>query len=271
MASNPQSQTYFILPVWTLFWREVVRFFRQRNRVVGALGTPIVFWLLFGFGFKDSFRAPVGEKGMDYIEYFFPGTLVIILLFASIFTTISIIEDRKEGFLQGVMVAPVRLSALVLGKLLGGTMVGLIQALVFLLLAPTVGIKFSVQTMLLTTAVMFMVGFGLTGLGFMLAWRMDSTAGFHAVMNLLLMPMWLLSGASFPAAGAHPGMAMVMSLNPLTYGLAAVRRTIYAGNPEATADLPSMSVSLVVAFLFSAAMFAGTYHMAGKREKGSPI
>ena len=87
----------FVLPAWSLARREVVRFFRQRNRVIGALGTPIVFWLLFGFGLKDSFRPPSAPEGMNYLEYFFPGTLILILLFTSIFATISIIEDRREG------------------------------------------------------------------------------------------------------------------------------------------------------------------------------
>lgn len=269
--SSPVKADLFLLPVQTLWWREMVRFFRQTNRVVGALGTPIVFWLLFGFGFKNSFSVPSGGERMDYLEYFYPGTLVIILLFASIFSTITIIEDRREGFLQGVMVAPVRLSALALGKVLGGTTVGLVQAIVFLLLAPTVGISLTFKSFLATTGVMFLVGFGLSGLGFLIAWRMDSTAGFHAIMNLLLMPMWLLSGASFPASGAHSVMAWIMAVNPLTYGMAAVRTTLYGGEHGAVQGLPSLGVSMLVIVVFAAVMFWSTCLIAGKREKGTPL
>src|SRR5205085_9228694 len=123
--------------------REVVRFLRQRSRIVGALGTPVVFWLLLGFGVGNSFT-PGGQKiAMRYQEYFFPGTVVLILLFTAIFSTISIIEDRKEGFLQAVLVAPVPRSAFVLGKLLGGTSLAFGQAVLFMLLSPLVGISVS--------------------------------------------------------------------------------------------------------------------------------
>lgn len=92
----------------TLCWREIVRFFRQRNRVIGALGQPILFWLLFGTGLSRSFRmSPGAENGQSFLQYYLPGTLVLILLFTAIFATISIIEDRREGFLQSVLVAPV--------------------------------------------------------------------------------------------------------------------------------------------------------------------
>jgi ABC-2 type transport system permease protein len=109
----------FLLAMTSLWRREMVRFLRQRSRVVGALGSPLIFWLLIGSGVGSSFR--LSGSDMGYMEYFFPGTVVLILLFTSIFSTISIIEDRKEGFLQAVLVAPVPRSAFVLGKLLGGT------------------------------------------------------------------------------------------------------------------------------------------------------
>ena len=107
--------------------RELVRFFRQRNRVFGALGQPIIFWLLFGAGLQRE------QPTLDY-AHFFPGTLVMILLFTAIFATISIIEDRREGFLQGVLVAPVPRWSMVLGKVLGGAAIAMLQGLVFLLL-----------------------------------------------------------------------------------------------------------------------------------------
>ena len=129
----------FLLSVVTLWRREVVRFVRQRNRIVGALGTPLVFWLLIGSGLGSSFRSSGAPGGENYLEYSFPGTLALILLFTSIFSTISIIEDRQAGFLQSVVVAPVRRSAITLGKVLGASTLALLQALLFLALAPTVG------------------------------------------------------------------------------------------------------------------------------------
>jgi ABC-2 type transport system permease protein len=216
--------------------RELLRFFRQRSRVIGALATPLVFWLLIGSGF-------------NYLSYLFPGVLVQIVLFASIFSTISLIQDRNDGFLQGVLVAPVSRAALVLGKVLGGMGIALIQGLAFLCLAPTVGIKPGLVDLLGSAAALALVSFALTSLGVALAWRFTSVQGFHGVMNLLLMPMWLLSGAIFKPEGAAPWIRGVMAFNPLTYGVSLVRGTL-------TGEWTSLSLSIGVTAFFGIAMFA---------------
>src|SRR4051812_17860174 len=135
----PETAPGAILPALSLCHRELVRFIRQRHRIVGALATPLVFWILIGAGMNRSFRADVPGGG-NYLQYFFPGTILMILLFTAIFSTISVIEDRREGFLQGVLVAPVGREAIVLGKVLGGAGVAVGQGVGFLLLGPTVGI-----------------------------------------------------------------------------------------------------------------------------------
>ena len=103
-----------ILPVFTLWHRELTRFFRQPSRIAGAVATPLLFWLLMGSGLSGSFRLPGGPAGLNYFGFFFPGTIVLVLLFAAIFSNISVIEDRHEGFLQGVLVAPVSRTSLVM-------------------------------------------------------------------------------------------------------------------------------------------------------------
>ncbi len=113
-----------LLPAFTLWWREIVRFYRQKSRVVGVLASPLVFWMVMGSGFGNSFRSAAGPSQQHYMDYFYPGTLIMIVLFTSIFAMMSLIEDRKEGFLLSVMVAPVPRSAIVLGKVLGGTTLG---------------------------------------------------------------------------------------------------------------------------------------------------
>src|SRR5213594_5129031 len=132
-----------------LLWREVIRFLRERNRVFGALLQPIMFWALFGSGLRASFHPPVAGGSVAYDEYFFPGVVVMILLFTAIFSTVSVIEDRREGFLQSVLVAPVSRMAIVLGKTLGGTILATGQGVIFLLLAPTIGIRFTLPSGLL--------------------------------------------------------------------------------------------------------------------------
>src|SRR5436190_444611 len=165
------------LPAVSLAKRELVRFLRQRHRVIGAFATPIVFWLLIGGGMGRSFHAE-GSSGAGYMEYFFPGTILMILLFTAIFSTISIIEDRREGFLQSVLVAPIPRMAIVMGKVLGGTALAFGQGLIFLLLAPTVGIHLTLLSFLQSALLMLIVSFALTALGFCIAWRMSSTQGF---------------------------------------------------------------------------------------------
>jgi hypothetical protein len=129
-----------LLPAFTLWWREIVRFYRQKSRVVGVLASPLVFWVVIGSGFGTSFPLRRGQGQQHYMDYFYPGALIMIVLFTSIFTMMSVIEDRKEGFLLSVMVAPVPRSAIVLGKVLGGTTLSAIQGMIFLIFAPFAGV-----------------------------------------------------------------------------------------------------------------------------------
>lgn len=213
------------LAAFTLWQRELQRFFRQPSRVAGAVGTPLVFWLFMGSGLAGSFRMP-GAVGVSYLQFFFPGTLALVLLFAAIFSTISVIEDRHEGFLQGVLVAPVSRGAIVAGKVLGGATLAWLQAVVFLLLAPLAGIPLGLSSLLGAAGVLALLSVSLTAIGFGFAWKVDSVQGFHAVMNVVLLPMWLLSGSFFPLAGAPRWLGLLMRLNPLTYGIAALRETL---------------------------------------------
>jgi len=249
----------FFVSASVLWRRELIRFVRQRSRIVGALGSPLIFWLLLGSGVGRSFNSAAQARSMGYLEYFFPGTVMLILLFTSIFSTISIIEDRKEGFLQAVLVAPIPRSAFVFGKLLGGTSLAVMQGVIFMLLAPLVGIPFTAIPA--TLAMLTLVAFSLTALGYILAWNMDSTQGFHAIMNLFLIPMWLLSGSVFPASGAPPWLRSVILINPLTYGLAAVRWFIYGSTVASTMNLPSLPLSVAVSAGFGGALFVAAIVM----------
>ncbi len=240
----------WLLPIVSLWRRDVVRFLRQRSRIVGALGTPIVFWLLIGSGMRHSFKMTGTAVQTDYLEYAFPGTVVLIVLFTAIFSTISLIEDRREGFMQGVLVAPVGRSVIVLGKVLGSTTLAVGQSVLFLLLAPTIGISMTWGSVGAVLSVLVIISLGLSALGFLIAWPMDSTQGFHAVMNLFLVPMWLLSGAFFPASGASGWVGLLMTINPLTYGVAAMRHAMYWGDGLAISGIPSPEVSIAVTIGF---------------------
>ncbi len=254
MSGRASSRT--LLPAWTLARRELVRFIRQRNRVVGALAQPLLFWAIFGSGLNASFRPSTGAEGISYMEYFFPGTVVLILLLTAIFATISIIEDRNEGFMQSVLVSPVRPLGIVLGKLAGTSTLAVTQALLIFLLAPVVGLELSAKAVATAIPVLILIAVGLTALGFTIAWYSDSTQGFHAVMTAFLMPMWFLSGAFFPATGLPTWLGWIVTANPLTYGLGALRHVLYSADPATVAGLPSFATCLGVSAAFSLAAFA---------------
>ena len=259
--ARPQASAGLLLPAFTLWWREIVRFYRQTTRVVGVLASPLVFWLVLGSGFGTSFRSG-GAGQQHYLDYFYPGTLVMIILFTSIFAMMSVIDDRKEGFLLSVLVAPVPRAAIVLGKVLGGTTLSAIQGLIFLIFAPFAGIHLEPLQVLLVAVVVFLVSFSLTALGFAIAWPMDSSQAFHGIVNLFLIPLWLVSGALFPLTGASKWIQFVMYMNPLTYGVEALRALLYPGTPT-TFPLSSDMATLV---LFSLVMFALAFLMANRRR-----
>lgn len=273
-SSSPTWQAWHAA-VW-LGWREMLRFFRQRNRVIGALGQPLIFWLLFGTGLQSSFRiGSTDNAGPSFLEYFFPGTLVLILLFTAIFATISIIEDRREGFLQGVLVAPIPRWSMVLGKVMGGTLIAFVQALIFLGLGWLFRVEVHAGQLVPLALLLFVSALALTSLGFVIAWRMESTQGFHAIMNLLLMPMWLLSGAFFPApaAGAAVGWSQLglhwcVRLNPVTYCVSGVRYLLTGSRlPEAFFS-PSLASCWGVTLGFALVMFVAACRISAQRTTG---
>ncbi|MGA2859941.1 MAG: ABC transporter permease [Candidatus Sulfotelmatobacter sp.] len=250
-----------MLPAFTLWWREIVRFYRQPTRVVGVLASPLVFWLVLGSGFGNSIRSGGGAGQQHYLDYFYPGTLILIVLFTSIFTMMSVIEDRKEGFLLSVLVAPVPRTAIVLGKVLGGTTLAALQGMVFLIFAPFAGVHLNPVQVLLVGVVVFLVSFALTALGFAIAWPMDSSQAFHGIVNLFLIPLWLVSGALFRLSGASKWLQVIMIVNPLTYGVDALRGLLY---PGAETSFP-LSSDMPTLLLFSLVMFGLAFLMVNRR------
>lgn len=253
-----------------LAWREWVRFFRQRNRVIAAVCQPLLFWLLFGAGMHGSFQ---WADSQNFLEYFLPGTVMLVVLFTAIFATISVIEDRREGFMQGVLVAPVGRWPILAGKVLGGGAIAWVQAAALLALACLIGTVPVTWSLLPALAMLAVMSAALVGVGMVVAWPMESTQGFHAIMNLVLMPLWLLSGAFFPLPplGGEPAVGplvlhWVMRANPLSYSLAEVRRLMYpAIDFAATGWAPSSAVCWIVSIGFLVAILA----LAGWLMRGS--
>lgn len=261
-ARSRQTSAGIALPSFSLWLREVVRFYRQKGRVAGVILSPLLFWLVIGSGFGTSFRGGSASGQQHYLDYFYPGALIMIVLFTSIFAMMSVIEDRKEGFLLSVLSAPISRSVIVLGKVLGGTTLAAAQGIVFLIFLPVIHVNPGVTGILLAILITFLVAFSLTALGFAIAWPMDSTAAFHGIVNLFMIPLWLLSGALFPISGASGWIAWIMRVNPLTYGVEGLRAVLF---PSTQTPGMSLSTDLLVLVAFSAAMFLLCFYMANRR------
>jgi len=234
--------------------REIIKFVRDRSRVAGALVQPLGFWLLLGLGFQGTFRMPMDAAGgLGYIEFLYPGIIALMILFTAIFSTISIVEERQSGFLQAALAAPTPRTALVVGNALGGTLLSTAQAVLFLLAIPAVGLALHAAGLGFVVLISFLTGLAFTALGFTIAWRMSTTRGFHAIMNLVLLPLWFLSGAMFPVEGASPVLRWLMVANPVTYAVDGIRHGLY-GFADAPATLASPVLCLTVTVGFAAVM-----------------
>jgi ABC-2 type transport system permease protein len=244
-----------LLAVETLWQRELIRFWRQKSRVLGVVASPLIFWAVIGFG-----------SGANGPKLFFPGTVVLTVLFSAIFSTMSIIEDRREGFLLSMLVSPASRTSLVLGKILGAATLAWIQGMVILAFAPLAGIGLSLGELAPLAGIIFLISFTLTALGFLIAWKFDSTQGYHAVMNLLLLPMWLLSGAMFSIAGASGVIRAIMLVNPLTYSTALLRQALTPGMADGS---PDAATSLLVTLAFGIVLLVGSAALATQKSSRS--
>lgn len=243
----------FWLPVWTLWQREMIRFWREKTRVLGFVASPLVFWLVIGSGFGD-------------LAFFYPGALTLTVMFSAVFSTMTLIEDRKEGFLLSMLVSPAPRGAMVLGKLLGSSTLAWLQALAVLAFLPFTGLETTAAGVAATVGVLYLISFTFTALGFLIAWKMDSAQGFHAVMNLVLFPLWMVSSALFGFSSAHGWMQWVMRINPLTYATVAIRRLLAA---KVEAGTPSMTVSLAVTVACGLLLWAASTAAARRKSSGS--
>ncbi|MCA9295751.1 MAG: ABC transporter permease [Phycisphaerales bacterium] len=207
-----------------LFRRDWALFVHQRARVVAAIGTPVLLWVLMGSGFVDRF-APTGTGDASYAAFLLPGMMTLVVVFGAIFASISIIDDRESGWLRTALVAPAPSWSIAVGKVLGGTSIAVAQAAVLFLAIPLLKIDVTVINLLLSGIALVLTGAAVTALGLALAWNSPSAASYHAVMNLVFLPLWMLSGAFFPAPDDRV-IGWLMRLDPLTWCTEAIRRPL---------------------------------------------
>jgi daunorubicin resistance ABC transporter membrane protein len=250
--------------VSVLWQRDLKRFWRQPSRIVGALGQPLIFWAVIGSGMSATFH--LVNTPLDYKEYFYPGVVLMVALFASIFASVSVIEDRHQGFLQAVLAGPGARWSLALGKCFGSASVALAQIAVFLFLAPLAGFAWGQIDWLLLVTTLVLATVSLSALGFAVAWWLDNVQAYHAIQMTLLVPLWVVSGAMFPPSVDAPVFMTMMRLNPVAYAVTATRHAMYGGHaPAATVMDISAWASVGVLFAFTGVALSLAFIAVRKR------
>jgi ABC-2 type transport system permease protein len=219
--------------IYVIWLREFKAFLRERGRIVGMIGQPLLYLLILGHGIASGLTLNRTAGGVGYLQFMYPGILGMSVLFTSTFSAISIIWDREFGFLKEVLVAPVPRWAVAVGKVLGGSTVAVCQSLILILVAPLAGVYPSAWMVLQLFALCFLLSFAVTSLGVAIAARMRSMQSFQMLMNFLIMPLYFLSGAMFPTASAPQWMQALIVVDPLTYGVDALRNVVLPGTAAA--------------------------------------
>ena len=216
-----QSNTLYT--IYILWLRQIKRYYRSKSRILGSLGQPILFLVALGYGFGPVF-AKAG--GGNYIQFLAPGVIAMSILFAAVFSGIEIIWDRQFGFLKETLVAPVSRVSIMIGRTLGGATTSVIQGVIVFIITLIVG--FRPELALIIPALLFMFGISLvfTAFGTAIASVMEDMQGFGLIVNLVVMPVFFLSGALFPLDGSPTLIRYIAYINPLTYGVDALRGTL---------------------------------------------
>ena len=244
---SPSLRRASLRAVYIIWYRDVVRYSRDRFRLVASLAQPLLYLVIFGTGLSSSLGSAggggFGGGLLDYKQFLYGGIIGMSILFIAIFSGMSIVWDREFGFLKEILVAPINRSAVAIGKTLGGATQAMVQGLILLLMAPVAGVKLTAVSVIELLPLMFLLCFSLTAMGVALAARMRSMQGFQGVMNFLMMPIFFLSGALFPLRGLPAWMDALTHLDPLAYGVDPIRKVILRGSGVPTIVTDGLGLS----------------------------
>ncbi len=238
---------------FSIAYYDVKKFIRQPARIIGLTGTPLILWFILGSGFGSSFGLAHYNKSINYLQYFFPGTIMLQLMFSAIFSTISLIDDRHNGSLKSLFVSPASISEISFGKIIGGSVLAFIQSLLSLLILPLIGIEMNIATIIWSLVNLFTLSIFFTTIGFSLSTMYETTQGYHAIMNLILVPLWLLSGSVFPIQTAPQFLQTIISFNPLFYGFKLIESIWFESQNVNISELYFsylLIISLTIIFYF---------------------
>ncbi|MRH44273.1 ABC transporter permease subunit [Aquibacillus halophilus] len=239
-----------IMAIWQ---RDVIKFFRDRARLVGSFAMPFMFLILFGSGMSGAMSSMMGGSeasgplaDFDFVEFMFPGIIGMTVFTTAIFSALSVVQDKEFGYMREILVSPMSRVSIAIGKVLGGSTVALFQGLMMLIFVPFIGISISFSMILQLIPVMFLVAFALSSIGLLIATSLKTSQGFQMVVQVLIFPMLFLSGALFPLSGMPAWMNFIVKINPLTYSVDMFKKIILQPEQMAPALREAMGLNLSV-------------------------
>ncbi len=252
-----KEDLYAIYSIWL---REMLRFFRLKSRLFGSIASPFFFLAFLGIGFGNGASMPGIPSGVGYVSFLTPGIIGMTLLFSATFAGLSVLWDREFGFLKEIMVAPVSRIAIVLGRTAGGLTTGILQAVIILVSGILLGMTMpSLAGFLLSLVFMILIAATFIGLGLAFASKMEDMSGFSLIMNFLIFPLFFLSGALFPLDRFPAAIKTLAYLNPLTYGVDGLRYSLIGTSAfSPVADFGILGVSCVALLFLGAYLFETT-------------
>ena len=244
--------------IWVVAFRELLHFISDRTRIISSLMFPLMFLVVFGAGFSRIVGGLAG--GVDFIHFIYPGILAMTVLTSSLLSGTSVVVDREHGFLKEVLVAPLSRVGVILGKALGGSLTSLLQGMIMLVIAPIIGLSITPLLVVKLLPTLLILSLALSGLGILMATRMHSQQGFQFLMQLIVFPLMFLAGVFFPVDGVPVWLQIVAKVNPLTYGVDAIRQIFLA--PQITNAAAEISGGEVV----STGITLSGYRMGGVED-----
>lgn len=221
MTGSNIDMRHELIGIYAVWLREFKRFYRDKARFASSIIRPLLWLFIMGLGLGRSIS--FANSDIDYLPFITPGIIGMSVLFTSLFSGVSVIWDREFGFLKEMLVAPISRISIIIGKALGGATASIVQATVIIFIVGFLGVHSAPSSLVLLYPTMVIVSVGFVALGVGIASLMDSMEGFNVIMNFIVMPMFMLSGALFPVQGLGGVMGTLIYLNPMTYGVEAMR------------------------------------------------
>ncbi|MGF1655747.1 MAG: ABC transporter permease [Verrucomicrobiales bacterium] len=255
----------FFFPFCTLVSRELIRFFRQPLRLAGLILTPFLYCIVVSAGIGNTLTYDALPDQVTYGAFTFPGIMILLVFYSAIFSPVSTVEDRKEGFLQSILSAPISPASLVFAKIFAASLLALVQTTLMLGLAPLLGIPLPWNSIGMIVAVVGLVAIGFAGLGFVIAWLSDSVHSFQVVAHIFIIPLWLLAGAIVPLP-AESWINVINYVNPMFYAVAAVQTAFYPDLLEQSITL-DFQQTMIGCGVFAVATFLAGYILLLSRTR----